>query len=325
VNLRAPLRRVWCWAIVLLILCNSNVLLTHASTQDQLERVKRLYYDAAYEDALAELDRPQELAPEASAERAEYRILCLLALGREESAQRELEKLVRADPLYRPNVARVSPRLKVQFQAVSKRVLPDVITATYADAKAALARKDYKEALAKFDFVLELLLEIDESELRDVRRLASQFRDLAKLAGEADPPGVGAVGTTGRAAQEPVPTGASSSADIQPRGSGEAPVSMVYDASSADVVPPTALTPIVPPLSPDANVAHKTGLFELLIDEHGIVVSSSVRRSIGAQHDGAVLNESRNWRFKPATLNGHPVRYKKLVEIYVSRAPRGQR
>ena len=75
-----------------------------AAGQDTLARAKDLYGLAAYDEALAVLNRLRETAPPAvSSEVAGYQVLCLLALGRTDDAQKAIEALVTADPLYRPS------------------------------------------------------------------------------------------------------------------------------------------------------------------------------------------------------------------------------
>ena len=64
------------------------------------------------------------------------------------------------------------------------------------------------------------------------------------------------------------------------------------------------------------SVTPNPGLFEILVDESGLVQSASVRRSVSAQYDALVLSESATWRFRPATRKGQPVPFRKLVEIY---------
>jgi hypothetical protein len=36
-------------------------------------------------------------------------------------------------------------------------------------------------------------------------------------------------------------------------------------------------------------------------------------------YDSALLNAAREWKYQPATLNGSPVRFRKLLQISVKR------
>jgi len=90
----------------------------------------------------------------------------------------------------------------------------------------------------------------------------------------------------------------------------------VYDEFSTNVVPPVPLEPILPPASPEPlAAAPAVGLFEIVINERGRVESAVVRRSISPQYDALVLSASRKWRYRPATRDGKPVKFRKVIEI----------
>jgi TonB family protein len=61
------------------------------------------------------------------------------------------------------------------------------------------------------------------------------------------------------------------------------------------------------------------GLVDIVIDELGRVVSMTMRGSIHPTYDAQVLGAARDWKYKPATLNGKPVRYRRLIAINVQR------
>ena len=60
------------------------------------------------------------------------------------------EAVVQADPSFRPSSSEVSPRLLTAFTDVRKRMLPTIVQAKYATAKAAFDRKEWKAAEARF-------------------------------------------------------------------------------------------------------------------------------------------------------------------------------
>ena len=71
-----------------------------AAGQDTLSRAKDLYVLAAYDEALLVLGRLHETAaPPESSEIAGYQVFCLLALGRNDEADKAITALVKADPL----------------------------------------------------------------------------------------------------------------------------------------------------------------------------------------------------------------------------------
>ena len=75
--------------------------------QDSINAARDLYTAAAYEDALALLDRLRASAHRADDSRFidQYRAFCLLALGRAPEAERAIEAVVTVSPLYRPSDA----------------------------------------------------------------------------------------------------------------------------------------------------------------------------------------------------------------------------
>src|SRR5687768_14198118 len=86
-----------------------------------LAEVRELYASASYEEALAAIDTLE--APNQIEAVEQLRALCLLGLGRTKEAERSLERIVVAKPLYSiPDDA--SPRLVSLFKEVRKRSLP---------------------------------------------------------------------------------------------------------------------------------------------------------------------------------------------------------
>src|SRR5690348_17268604 len=114
-----------------------------AAEADSLATARDLYASAAYEDALAVLNKLPNAGRPADEIRAtdQYRALCLLALGRTAEAEHAIEQVVAADPFYRP-ATDVSPRVRTAFSDVRKRMLPALIQAKYSEAKSAFDKKD---------------------------------------------------------------------------------------------------------------------------------------------------------------------------------------
>ena len=48
--------------------------------------------------------------------------------------------------------------------------------------------------------------------------------------------------------------------------------------------------------------------------------SATVRESVNRSYDTLVLESARKWRYVPATLNGAPVKFRKMVGISISAA-----
>lgn len=293
-------------ALVCLSCCAVMVLPTAA--QQPMSRVKELYATASYEEALAALEDLEQLPDADTIEPVEYQILCLVGLGHIERAQQAMEQLIVKHPRYRPDAKLVPPKVETQFAMVRQRLLPDIIRSQYANAKASFAAKDHGDTLFRLALVLDLLNEVpDDPSLADLRLVVSGFRDLAAAAA-SDPAAPDEQQTMG------LMTGPASHATSSP-----AEADAVYERSALDIVPPVPLKQVVPPVLPDtATAAQGPGLFEIVIDENGQVQSAIVRRSINAQYDALLLRETRNWRYRPATLNGKTVKFRKRIEVYTA-------
>ena len=57
--------------------------------------------------------------------------------------------------------------------------------------------------------------------------------------------------------------------------------------------------------------------FANLDDETGIVETALMRESVSAQYDNQALAAARTWRYRPATVDGVPVKFKKTISITV--------
>jgi TonB family protein len=273
--------------------------------QETFSRAKDLYILAAYDEALVLLDRLHQSAPaDEATEIAGYQVFCLLALGRTNDAQKAIEELVKTNPLYRPSEAIASPRTRAVFDDVRKGLLPGIAQDTYDKAKAAYDRNEPQVAVTEFDRVLALL---DEPELSaqprtaDLRRLAVGFRDLSKAAA--------ATAATAKPAS-PAP------ATPPPPAAPAAPPT--YTADDVNVVPPVALSRKTPPWHPRSQLDARRsfrGVLEVLVDEKGNVLSAVLGKSIHPDYDAPLVEMARTWKFRPATRDGVPVRYRSTLEI----------
>ena len=267
---------------------------------------RELYAAARYDEALAVLDELGASDSTVPADRKaieQYRSLCLLALGRGDEAEAAIAAVVRVDPFYMPGEADASPRVRTTFADVRQRLLPDLATTRYAEAKAAYDRKAFAEAANRFR---ELVMLLDDPQmngrLSDLRTLAAGFVDLATAAAEPPP----------QPKEEPAPV-----APSEPKAPAEP---TIYTAEDEGVTPPVILRQDVPAVpSAIAGMTKDKGLIDLVIDEKGRVVSLALRSRLHPVYDTALLNAARDWKYKPARLNGEPVRYRKLLQIAVKR------
>jgi TonB family protein len=61
--------------------------------------------------------------------------------------------------------------------------------------------------------------------------------------------------------------------------------------------------------------ARERAILDVVIDEQGRVINLSLRLSIHPMYDPQLLSAAREWRYKPATVDGVPVKFRKLIQI----------
>lgn len=268
-----------------------------------LAAARDLYASARYDEALAVLNgmRPEDTAPERKSVE-QYRSLCLLALGRGTEAEAAIAAVVTVDPLFQPSESDASPRVRTAFSDVRQRLLPEIATTRYATAKAAYDRKEFTAAEQQFRALVQLLDDPQMAgRLGDMRTLASGFLDLSTAAA-APPP-----------KPEPKPEPAVPAAPA-------APPREVYTSEDPGVVPPVVIRQELPHVPQSVTTqARDHGLLEIVIDQQGRVSAIKLRVSIHPLYDGLLMNAAQEWRYKPATLNGQPVKFLKVIQITVDK------
>jgi len=298
------------------MICAVLVLAASAGTAraDELATARDLYASAAYEEALAALNRARAagVAPSDAFAVEQYRAFCLLALGRGPEAQSAIEGLVVANPLYQPSASDVSPRVRTAFSEVRQRLLPTIIPQQYALAKAAFDKKDYGAAAAGFTKVLKVLGDPDvghaatQPPLSDLRTLATGFRELSARAAEP-PPAPAPPPPPVLAAPAPPP------APVRPA----AP--RIFTAVDPRVIAPSTIRQDLPTFTGRLS-ASTTGALEVVIDERGFVEMATIRQSVNNAYDRLAVDATRNWRYRPATLDGVPVKFRKIIQIAIKPA-----
>jgi TonB family protein len=275
-----------------------------AGAQDSdLSAARDLYASAAYDDALAVLNRLRASDHPASQSRTieQYRAFCLLALGRSADAEQAIEAVVAAEPSFQPGESDASPRIRLAFTSVRRRMLPSIIQQKYAVAKAAYDRKEFATAAEGFTQVLTALADQDvaseakQPPLSDLRTLAGGFQELAAKAAAPPPP------------PAPVVVQVAPPPPAAPR---------IYTGGETGVVAPAVVSQTLPPF-PGQVVIPRNGKLEVVIDESGAVESAMMSASVTPAYDAMVLAATRAWRYRPATLNGVPVKFRKTVQINI--------
>ena len=290
----ASLHPMVLWALMLATLLLMSIPRL-AGAQDLLASARTQYQAAAYDEALTTLQQLAANKASLSATDArdveEYRFLCLLALGRKDEARTAMGIVVKSDPLYTLDAGSTPPRVVTAFTEVRRELLPQIATQLYAESKAAFDKKETADARAGFEQLMQMLADPDmQGKLSDLGTLAKGFLDLSATASTP-------------VAAAPAPAAA--------------PVDPVAKASV--VVPPVAILQNVPPI-PSSLIRMtqlKAGVLELMIDETGKVEDAKFLSPIHPVYDGMVINAAKGWKYKPATADGKPIKYRKTIRIAV--------
>jgi len=306
---------------LLFFLCASFAWLALSSavsaSDETLVRAKDLYRSAAYDEALALLDgMPAVSAPADRVEASEYRVFCLIALDRKDEARSAIETMINADPFYHLPADQASPRVRSVFQEVRQALLPMIVQRTYNDAKAAFDRKD-PQAAAAFERVIALLDDPDlkaAGTLADLRTVAKAFHDLSAAMAERPSPAQSAPSSPRSAASATPVEAASAERASSPTAAAS---QIVYDEAAPNVVPPAVIDQTMPKWLPPAGsqIREWRGAIEVVIDEAGNVVSATMRSPIHPSYDWQLIKAAQSWKYRPATRNGVPARFVKVVTV----------
>jgi len=90
----------------------------------------------------------------------------------------------------------------------------------------------------------------------------------------------------------------------------------IYTAADTKVLTPATIKQDLPPFSGRVSET-SVGALEIIINERGQVESATIRESVSPAYDRLAVDAARTWRFKPAMLDGVPVKYRKLISITV--------
>jgi hypothetical protein len=276
-----------------------------ATAQETVQTAQALYAAAAYDEALAVLDRIQQQGPDAVDPRIlnQQRALCLLALGRDQEAELAIAAVVQAEPTFRPSEDAVSPRVRAAFRDVRARLLPGLVQSQYAEARRLYDAESWKEAAEAFRLALALAGDPDldaagAQAVADIRVLAGDFARLAEAAATPPPP-------------EPEP-------EPEPVAPPPPPIDYdrVYDGTEAGVLPAVTVRQNVPRWEhTSVPPPSLEGTLEVIVARDGTVERATLLRAISPLYDHRLLDATKHWRYRPAQFNGRAVRFRKVIRI----------
>ena len=275
---------------------------TLASAQETLESVRELYASAEYEGALTALGRLRSESSVVSAlELDRYRVLCLFALGRPDEATEVIEGILQRDPLYEPDAAEASPRIRSAFGEARRRLLPVLVRALYVDGKSDYDKKAFAPAAEKLDRTLRLIAlhdAADRPELADLRTLAEGFLELARAALPAPDP----------VAPEPAAPAAAPPA-----------TTLAAAPTTVKITDPVVIDQTFPRwtfrMAGGFYERELRGVVEVEIDEAGNVSAAEIVTPIHPAYDLMLVKAARQWKYQPATRNGQPIKVRKRVDV----------
>ena len=275
--------------------------------QESLQTAQALYASASYDEALAMLERLQKqpLPLAAAVELQQNRALCLLALGRTADAEDALAVVVKTDPTYRPAEATTAPRVRTIFKDVRSKLLASVIVSVYNDARGAYDQHQFADALKGFEQVQTLVADpdlpaADAKAVQEYKVLADGFAKLADVA--THPPA-------------PAPAAATAPAPPPPPAPPAPDYTRVFDSNDKNVTAPVTLRQDMPRWVTQGQPLPRGGALELIIAAGGVVERATLTQGMSPNFDHQLLEATKNWKYQPATLDGHPVRYRKLIRI----------
>jgi len=258
-----------------------------------MQSVKDLYASAAYEDALSVVGK-MDGGGSSSLEAEEYRIFCLVALGRMDEAEQAATSVLTAHPEYRPDSAQASPRIQSLFSQVRRRIGPALVKRMYQQGRSAMERKDRDEAVAQFEGMLRIANDPDirsDASMAELKELGSGFLELSK---------------TLPARPKPV--------EATPASSAAAP------ARPSVIVPPAVIQQKLPPWVPDpvSRATEFRGAIRIQISAEGRVINAEMIKSVHPAYDQALLRAARAWLYEPAKKDGVAIPSEKTVEVAVT-------
>lgn len=255
-----------------------------------LQVVKDLYASAAYEEALT---AAAKLDADANMEADEYRVFCLVALGRLDEAEKAVETVLTARPEYHTSSAEASPRIQALFTKVRRRIGPALVKRMYQQGKSAMDKKEREEAIAQFEAMLRIADDPDvrdEPNIAELKELGTGFLELSRALSKPAAP-------------------AATAAAAPPR--------------TTVIVPPVALRQQLPAWVPDpvSRATEFRGSVRVQISAEGKVTDAEMTKSVHPAYDQLVLRAARGWLYEPARKDGVPIPSEKTVQIAVTPPP----
>jgi hypothetical protein len=209
---------------------------------------------------------------------SERRAAALIAQGQTAEAGIVFDALLLSNPLYEPDPTSLTPEALDAFRASQRNLLPNIAQKNFDRARAALAAGDPDRALTLGKEVAAIL---DRRLAEPPAQMRAQVDDLIEAASTAK----------------------TTLDDI------------VYTTNDKGVVPPRELSRQFPATTPLGVPPHRVGTLEMIIDKEGGVEFVKLHTPLNRYHERMIVSAAKAWRYRPATRNGKPVKYRLTVRI----------
>jgi len=286
-----------CAAVGVLALAVWFALVPQISAEDVLQEVKDLYASAAYEAALTTISGLNESSSRPEID--QYRVLCLVALGRSDDAEGAIEQLLTKHPLYRPAASDTPPRIQELFTSVRRRLGPSIAEGLYRDGKAAYDRKERAAAVQLFEELARLANDVDLREqpvIAQMRILADGFLTLSEALPSNEITDL--VSALPALSQPALPRTAPSRARV-----ATAPVPIHEEL------------PLWTPQNELARRVQFRGAIRVSITPAGTVDSVEIVQPVHPAYDDLLRQAAMGWTYSPARINGDPVPSERVITI----------
>jgi hypothetical protein len=218
-------------------------------------------------------------APAAASPReTERRAAALIAEGQTQEASMVFDALVIANPLYEPKPQDLTPEALAAFRASRRLLLPVIAMRDYDRAKNALTAGDSDRALVLGNQASAILDRIDSEPTPNLRR---GVQDLLNKATAIQ----------------------LSTQDI------------IYSLPEGGIVPPYPLSRQFPATTPAGVPANRVGTLDLIVGRLGEVEFVKLYTPLNRYHERMIVSAVKAWRYRPATKDGRPVKYRLRVTI----------
>ena len=100
-------------------------------------------------------------------------------------------------------------------------------------------------------------------------------------------------------------------------GVGRLAAGALFDISEVDVTPPVTIRRKLPTLVENAPWYDEVGVVEAIVSAAGEVEKVRLVSPPESVHQAMILSAIKTWRFRPARMNGQPVRYRQLIPVAI--------